>query len=130
MNKNYIKRLIFLLIIQLFGIAINIPAKELPLYGEVEINGGEYIFLKSDLFKIGKKIELIIYFSFEKLHYYNPNIYVDYCFSDQNEDYTCLTELGSYNDFHFEEEKPEKITIRYNNIFLTMDDKKYNYLLC
>ena len=123
------KVLLPLLIIQLFGIAINLPAKELPLYGEVEINEGEYIFLKSDLFKIGKKIELIIYFSFEKLHYYNPNIYVDYCFSDQNEDYTCLTELDSYNDFNFVEDKPKNITIKYNNIFLTMDDKKYNYLL-
>ena len=60
------KVLLPLLIIQLFGIVINLPAKELPLYGEVEINGGEYIFLKSDLFKIGKKIELIIYFSFFK----------------------------------------------------------------
>ena len=60
------KFLLPLLIIQLFGIAINLPAKELPLYGEVEINEGEYIFLKSDLFKIGKKIELIIYFSFFK----------------------------------------------------------------
>ena len=60
------KVLLPLLIIQLFGIAINLPAKELPLYGEVEINEGEYIFLKSDLFKIGKKIELIIYFSFFK----------------------------------------------------------------
>ena len=60
------KVLLPLLIIQLFGIAINLPAKELPLYGEVEINEGEYIFLKSNLFKIGKKIELIIYFSFFK----------------------------------------------------------------
>ena len=40
-----------LLIIQLFGITLNIPEKELPLYGEVEINGNENIFLKSDLLK-------------------------------------------------------------------------------
>ena len=42
------KVLLPLLIIQLFGIALNLPAKELPLDGEVEINDGEYIFLKSD----------------------------------------------------------------------------------
>ena len=123
------KALLPLLIIQIFGIALNIPAKELPLYGEVEINDKENFFLKSDLFKIGKKVEFIIYFSFQKMQPHNPFIYIDYCFSDQNEDYTCLKELKSYNDFHFVEEKPENITVRYNNIFLTMEEKKYKYLL-
>ena len=56
------KALLPLLIIQIFGIALNIPAKELPLYGEVEINDKENFFLKSDLFKIGKRSNLLFIF--------------------------------------------------------------------
>ena len=123
------KALLPLLIIQLFGVSLNIPAKELPLYGEVEINKNENIFLKADLFKIGKRIELIINFCFENVEAPNPSIYVDYCFSDQNEDYTCLTQLDSYYKFDYEEKTPVNTTIRYDDIFLTIDEKKYNYLL-
>ena len=123
------KALLPLLIIQLFGVSLNIPAKELPLYGEVEINENENIFLKADLFKIGKRIELIINFCFENVEAPNPSIYVDYCFSDQNEDYTCLTQLDSYYKFDYEEKTPVNTTIRYDDIFLTIDEKKYNYLL-
>ena len=123
------KALLPLLIIQLFRLSLNIPAKELPLYGEVEINENENIFLKADLFKIGKRIELIINFCFENVEAPNPSIYVDYCFSDQNEDYTCLTQLDSYYKFDYEEKTPVNTTIRYDDIFLTIDEKKYNYLL-
>ena len=123
------KALLLFLIIQLFGISLNIPAKELPLYGEVEINENENIFLKSDLFKIGKRIELIINFCFENVEAPNPSIYVDFCFSDQNEDYICLTQLDSYYKLDYEEKTKENTTVRYDNIFLTMDEKKYNYLL-
>jgi len=123
------KALLLFLIFQLFGISLNIPAKELPLYGEVEINENENIFLKSNLFKIGKRIELIINFCFENVEAPNPSIYVDFCFSDQNEDYTCLTQLDSYYKFDYEEKTKENTTVRYDNIFLTVDKKKYNYLL-
>lgn len=123
------KALLLFLIFQLFGISLNIPAKELPLYGEVEINENENIFLKSNLFKIGKRIELIINFCFENVEAPNPSIYVDFCFSDQNEDYTCLTQLDSYYKFDYEEKTKENTTVRYDNIFLTVDEKKYNYLL-
>ena len=123
------KDLLPLLIIQLFGISLALTAKELPLYGEVEINDCDEIFLQTDLFKIGKKIELFIYFSFEKMHENSPHINVDYCFSNQNENYTCLTQLDSYYNYSIEEEKPEKMTVIYKNIFLTIEEKKYNYLL-
>lgn len=123
------KALLLFLIIRLFGISLNIPSKELPLYGEVEINENENIFLKSNLFKIGKRIELIINFCFENVEAPNPSIYVDFCFSDQNEDYTCLTQLDSYYKFDYEEKTKENTTIRYDNIFLTVDEKKFNYLL-
>ena len=121
--------LFLLLIIQILGISLNIPAKELPIYGEVEINEKENIFLKSDLFKVGKRIELIVNLCYENVDASSPSIYVDFCFSDQNEDHTCLTQLDSYYKSDYEEITSENITIRYDDIFLTLDEKKYNYLL-
>ena len=117
-----------ILVIQLFGITLNLPAKELPLYGEVEIDNEENIFLKTDLFKIGKEIGLLIYFTFGNFQNY-PMVNIDYCFSDQNEDYTCLQEYSSYIDFSPADQKPENTTVTYRNLILTMDEKKYNYLL-
>ena len=107
--------LLSILVIQLFGITLNLRAKELPIYGEVEIDNEENIFLKTDIFKIGKKIGLLIYFTFENFKDY-PTVKIDYCFSDKNEDYTCLQEYTSYIDFFPSEQKPEKTTIIYSNL--------------
>ena len=101
-----------ILVIQLFGITLNLPAKELPIYGVVEIDNEENIFLKTDKFKIGKKIGLLIYFTFGNFKNY-PTVNLDYCFSDQNEDYTCLQEYSSYIDFSPADQKPENTTIYY-----------------
>ena len=101
-----------ILVIQLFGITLYLPAKELPIYGVVEIDNEENIFLKTDIFKIGKKNGLLIYFTFGNFKNY-PTVNIDYCFSDQNEDYTCLQEYSSYIDFSPADQKPENTTIYY-----------------
>jgi len=123
------KILLPVLIIQIFEIVLNIPAKELPLYGSVEINNYDDIFLKTDLFKIGKKIELIIFLSFAKNSEYSPYVFLYYCFSDQNKNFSCLVENALSFEPHSLDEKPQNITVRFDNILIIMKEQKYKYLL-
>ena len=121
----------FLCILIIKFISNKIVIKELPIYGLVKTENYENIFLNCDLFKVGKEIDLIInplvkIVLNENNYIIYPNLKMNFCFSNENEDNSCAyteDEIYGYdidnNDFN--------MTLLYKKKIIM--EQKYKYLL-
>ena len=118
------KNCFLFLVILLFDsipILLSKEVKELPAYETIEIDNKENFFLKTDIFKINKEIELYFITKILKAEY-GRNPYLEftlyYCFSDQIKDFSCLNsnyENLTYDISYLKEEN--------NAFFLNLKNK-------